>query len=89
MSVIFFNMPQRNSGTATLLVAVATAMLFPWVGMVLALLRRLASKRAAPEVPTVEADLRNDREDGANDPDRPTSWLVGEFADVVRRDDAL
>ena len=53
--VIYTKMPQHNIGITVLIVMSGLVLLFPWMGMVLAMLRRISGQDAPPETPDDKA----------------------------------
>jgi hypothetical protein len=53
--VIAFKMPNHNVGTITLTVLTGLVLVFPWVTLVVALLRRMAGSTAAVPVDSGES----------------------------------
>ena len=52
--VIFIMLPNRSVGVATLIVMAGAVLAFPWMGLVMGLLRRLHADNSPPEHPDVE-----------------------------------
>jgi hypothetical protein len=47
--VIFIMLPNRSVGTATLIVIAGAVLAFPWMGLVMGLLRRMHADDSPPE----------------------------------------